>query len=151
MCSSKGLVVVGVEAAGGAGLVGGLVVPDGCGEGEESLQDPHGDAGGAAGAVIFEAELVFEGPDDGFDDLAQRSQEPLVGAWRFCGGGGAIPTAGRGGAHCGFSANKSSILTYSATTRVSKSGFMPRSSRIGGCFHLPILDTLNPPNADPTP
>ena len=38
MVSSKGLVVVGEEAAGGAGLLGGLVVPDGGGEGEESIQ-----------------------------------------------------------------------------------------------------------------
>jgi len=44
MVSSKGSVVVGDEGAGGAGLLGGLVVPDGCCEGEESLQDARGDA-----------------------------------------------------------------------------------------------------------
>ena len=47
---------------------------------------------------------------------------------------GTIPTAGRGGAHPGCATNRSSILTYSAVTRVSKFGFMPRSSRIGSCF-----------------
>ena len=36
--------VVGDEGSGGAGLLGGLVVPDCCGEGEESLQDARGDA-----------------------------------------------------------------------------------------------------------
>ena len=46
---------------------------------------------------------------------------------------GANPTAGRSGAHSGRAINKSSILTYSAVTRVSKSGFIPRSSRIGVC------------------
>lgn len=39
--------------------VGGLVVPDDGGEGEESLQDAGGDAGGGAPAVAFEAELGF--------------------------------------------------------------------------------------------
>ena len=53
--------VVGKQGAGGAWLLGGLVVPDRGGEGEESLQDARGDAGGGAPAVAFEAELGFEG------------------------------------------------------------------------------------------
>ena len=46
---------------------------------------------------------------------------------------GANPTTGRLGAHSGCAINKSSILTYSAVTRVSKYGFIPRSSGIGVC------------------
>ena len=44
MSSSKGLAAVGGEGAGWFGPVGGFVVPDGCGEGEESLGDAGGDA-----------------------------------------------------------------------------------------------------------
>jgi hypothetical protein len=52
-------------------LVGGFVVPDGGGEGEESLADAGGDALGFAAAVAFEIELGFEGLVDGFDDLSE--------------------------------------------------------------------------------
>ena len=89
MISSKGSVVVGDQGPGGAGLLGGLVVPDGCCAGEESLQYARGDAGAGAAAVAFEAELGFEGPVDRFDDLAQRAQEPPPGPGRLCFGGGA--------------------------------------------------------------
>ncbi len=53
MISSKGSVVVGGEGSCGSGLVGGLVVPDGCGEREESLQYSCGDALSGAAAVAF--------------------------------------------------------------------------------------------------
>ena len=43
---------------------------------------------------------------------------------------GANPTTGRCGANSGFCANRSSILTYSAVARVSKSGPMLRTSKI---------------------
>src|SRR5665809_104859 len=79
MISSKGLVVVGDERSGGSGLVGGFVMPDGGGEGEESLADACGDALGFAAAVAFEVELGFEGLVDGFDDLAEWSEESLQG------------------------------------------------------------------------
>lgn len=59
--SAKGLVVVAGEAADGAGLAGGFVVPDGCGEGEEALEDAGADAGWFSSAVAFEVELGFEG------------------------------------------------------------------------------------------
>jgi hypothetical protein len=36
-------------------------VPDRCGQGEDALQDPYGDAGDGAAAVVFEVELAFEG------------------------------------------------------------------------------------------
>ena len=84
MISSKGSVVVGEQGSGGSWLVGGLVVPDGGGEGEESLQDACGDAWAGASSVAFEAELGFEGLVDGLDDLAQRPREPLGGSWWFC-------------------------------------------------------------------
>ena len=88
MISSKGSVVVGGEGSGGAGLVGGLVATNGCGEREYSLQYACGDAGAGAAAVALEAELGFEGPVDRFDDLAQRSQELSPGPGWFCFGGG---------------------------------------------------------------
>ena len=81
--------VVGGQAAGGACFGGGLVVPDGGGEGEESLQDARYDARGGAPAVAFEAELGFEGPEDRFDDLAQRPQERPARSGGFCFDGGA--------------------------------------------------------------
>jgi len=87
---------------------------------------------------------------------------------------GAIPEAGRSGTHRGCATDKSSTVTYSAVTRVPKSGFMPRSSRIEGpsrprssrALHTPdhrglftpqILDTLtdlghpHPPQRGPHP
>ena len=60
------------------------------------MQDARGDAGAGAPAVAFEAELGFEGLVDGFDDLAQRPQEPLGGSWWFCFGGGADEGDARG-------------------------------------------------------
>jgi len=51
--------------------VGVVVVPDGGGECEESLEDSHGDALGAVTTVVFQAELAFQGVVDRFDDLAQ--------------------------------------------------------------------------------
>lgn len=52
-------------------MVGGFVVPDGGGEGEESLADAGGDALGFPAAVAFEVELGFEGLVDRFDDLTE--------------------------------------------------------------------------------
>lgn len=42
--------------------MGGLVVPDDCGEGEYSLEHAGGDTGWDAATVAFETELVLEGP-----------------------------------------------------------------------------------------
>ena len=53
------MVVVGDEYAGGSGLVGGFVVPDGGGEGEGWLRDSGGDAGRPSAAVTFEVESGF--------------------------------------------------------------------------------------------
>ena len=45
------------------------VVPDGRVEGQQALHDPGPQAGGGAAAVAFEAELVFQRPDDRLDPL----------------------------------------------------------------------------------
>ena len=73
MISSKGSVVVGDEGSGGAGLVGVFVVPDGCGESKEPLEDAGPDTVGFSCTVAFEVELGFEGLVDGFDDLSERA------------------------------------------------------------------------------
>jgi len=56
-------------------------VPDRGGECEESLENACADAGSGSSAVAFEVELGFEGLVDRFDDLTERSQEPLVRSW----------------------------------------------------------------------
>src|SRR5216684_8741362 len=71
MTNSKGSVVISQERA-LDGLAGGVVVPDGGGEGEDALQDADGDAVDGAAAVLLEVELAFEGVVDGLDDLAER-------------------------------------------------------------------------------
>ena len=60
--------VIGEQGAGGAWLLGGLVVPDRGGEGEESLQDAGGDAGGGDHVQADVALVGFragEGEGDG--------------------------------------------------------------------------------------
>src|SRR2546423_14074509 len=42
-------------------LSGAPVVPDRSGQGEDTLQDPDGNAGDGASAVLFKVELAFEG------------------------------------------------------------------------------------------
>ena len=54
MVGSKGSVVVGGEAARWAWAFGGLVVPDGGGECEESLRDAGADTGDGAASVVLE-------------------------------------------------------------------------------------------------
>jgi hypothetical protein len=58
MIDSKGSVVVGHERAHDR-LAGGVVVPDGGGEGEDALQDADGDAVNGPAAVLLEVELAF--------------------------------------------------------------------------------------------
>jgi hypothetical protein len=67
-------VVVGDQGSldGGAGLP---VVPDAGVEGEEPLDDAGLESCGDAAAVAFEAELAFQGPDDGLDALAEPVRE----------------------------------------------------------------------------
>src|SRR5258707_2200290 len=83
MIDSKALSVV----VGGQGshdrLAGVPVVPDRGGQGEDALQDPHGDAGDSAAAVLFKIELAFEGVVDRFDSLSYGAQQHPSGAWWF--------------------------------------------------------------------
>lgn len=53
--------VLGGQGAGGAGLVGGFVVPDGSGEGEKPLAHAGPDTVGFSCTVAFKVELGFEG------------------------------------------------------------------------------------------
>jgi hypothetical protein len=56
-------------------LAGVVVVPDGCGEGEDALQDADGHAAGGAAVVPFKVELALEGLIDRLDDLPQRLEQ----------------------------------------------------------------------------
>jgi hypothetical protein len=47
-----------------------VVVPDGCSQGQDALQDPDHDSGGCVAAVTFEVKLGLEGLVDRFDGLA---------------------------------------------------------------------------------
>src|SRR5580704_10011931 len=62
-------------AAGSAELV---VEADGGCEGEEALEDAFSEAWEAAGAVAFEGEEVFAGPEDGFDPLPDWGEVKAV-------------------------------------------------------------------------
>jgi hypothetical protein len=53
-----------------------VVVPDGRGEGEQSLEDPGDHACRGVSAVSFEVELAFQGVVDRLDELMQRLEEP---------------------------------------------------------------------------
>jgi len=50
-------------------------VPDGGVERQQALHDPGPQPGGNLAAVAFEAELVFQRPDDRLDALAQPVRE----------------------------------------------------------------------------
>jgi hypothetical protein len=65
------------------------VVPDGGGEGEQSLGDSRGDAREGAPAVQLEVEMALEGVMNRLDELADRRLAPL-------GSGGASPHPRRG-------------------------------------------------------
>ena len=62
-----------------------VVVPDGGGEGQDSLQDADPDPGRRVSAVLFEVELAFEGVEDGFDPLADAAEVPEAGFLIFVG------------------------------------------------------------------
>src|SRR5579872_3329392 len=51
-----------------------VVEDDCCGEAEEALKDAFAEAREGAGAVAFEGEQVFAGPEDALDALADRRQ-----------------------------------------------------------------------------
>src|SRR3982751_6571542 len=70
----QGSVIVGGEAAGdgGADVV---VVPDGCGEGQDALPDADADSLGGMPAVLFEVELALEGVINRLDHLPEGFEE----------------------------------------------------------------------------
>lgn len=80
MTYSKGSVVVGHERA-HDGLAGVPVVPDGGGEGQDSLEDTDQDAVWGVSTMLFKSELPLEGVIDGFNGLADGVQECAAGAW----------------------------------------------------------------------
>src|ERR1700694_396176 len=67
--------VVDEGSAGAAELV---VEGDACGEAEEALKDAFANAAEGAGAVAFEGEQVFAGPEDRFDALADGGEVGAV-------------------------------------------------------------------------
>ncbi len=69
--------VVGDEAA-LVGSVGVPVVPDRCGQGEQSLGDSGEHPVGGASAVAFQAQLAFEGVVDGLDPLPDPAQAAVA-------------------------------------------------------------------------
>ncbi len=56
-----------------------VVEADGGGEGAEACEDSFSEAGEGAGAVAFEGEEVFAGPEDALDALCIP---PCRGRWR---------------------------------------------------------------------
>jgi hypothetical protein len=49
-------------------LAGAVVVPDRCGQGQDTLHDPDPNPGGGAAAVLFEIELPLQGVVDRLDE-----------------------------------------------------------------------------------
>ena len=79
MIDSKGwLVVVGGQGAQG-GVADEVVVPDGGCQGQDALGDAGCDAVDRTTFVALEVELVLEGVEDGFDDLADLLQRSGAG------------------------------------------------------------------------
>src|SRR5450631_1519139 len=61
------------------GLAGGVVVPDGGGQGKDALEHSDSNASWGVAAVLFQVKLAFEGVVDRFDDLAQRLEQVRTG------------------------------------------------------------------------
>src|SRR5665213_2030689 len=79
MTNSKGSsVVVGDERAQN-GLLTVMVVPDGGGQSQQSLQHPGHHALGSVSSVSLQVQLAFQGLVDRLDELAERLQEPCSG------------------------------------------------------------------------
>src|SRR6476620_5689254 len=67
-----------VGGEGSCWLVGEVVVPDPGGQREQSQADAGAESGQGAGAVAFEAELAFAGPDGRFDPLAHSAEAAVA-------------------------------------------------------------------------
>ena len=74
--------VVGEGAAGSSELV---VESDAGGEREEPCCDPGSQVGWCSGAVVLEAQEVFEGEEDGFDPLPDRREMDACVGFVFAG------------------------------------------------------------------
>src|ERR687890_751187 len=84
MVDSARLGAVVDERTGGASEL--VVEGDGGGQAAEALQDAFAQAGQGAGAVAFEGEQVFAGPEDRLDPLAQRRQMRAAGGFVLASG-----------------------------------------------------------------
>src|SRR5271168_5380749 len=60
-----------------------VVERDGGGEGAETREDAFSEAGEGAGAVAFEGEEVFAGPEDRLDALADRREMRTLAGFVF--------------------------------------------------------------------
>src|SRR4051812_44419262 len=93
MIDSKGSVVVGGQGSHDR-LSGVPVVPDRGGQGQDALQDPDGNAGDGASAVLFEVELALKvSLTDSMLWRTARSRPPpgRVGSVRYAGRTTVIP------------------------------------------------------------
>jgi hypothetical protein len=72
-------------------------VPDGGVECEDALAEACPESFGGAGVVAFEAELVFQGPDDRFDPLTQPGREHFGRWFAFVIAGGTDERVSQGG------------------------------------------------------
>src|SRR5215213_8967900 len=63
-----------------------VVEVDAGGEGEQALSDAGAEDAEGAGAVVFEAEEVFAGPEDRLDLLPDRRQVQVAVRFVFAGG-----------------------------------------------------------------
>src|SRR5258706_11058770 len=82
MIDSKGSVVE-CDQGSHDRLAGAPVVPDRGGQGEDALQDPHGDTGDGTAAMLLKIQLALEGLVDRFDALPYSTKQAATGAWRF--------------------------------------------------------------------
>ena len=78
MNDSKGSAMIEGDQRTQGRLAGVGVVPDGCRECQQPLEDPCEDAFIGAATVSLQVELALQGVIHGFDELAQGLQEPAV-------------------------------------------------------------------------
>jgi hypothetical protein len=79
MTNSKGSSVVVGDERPEDGLSAVMVVPDGRGQSQQSLQDPGHDTLDGVSSVSFQVELAFQGLVDRFDEFTEGLQEPCSG------------------------------------------------------------------------
>src|SRR6266852_7352628 len=87
MNDSKGSAVIEGDQGPQWRLAGMRVVPDGCRECQQPLEDPGEHAFIRSATVALKVELALQGVVHGFDELAQWLQEPAVGPCLLVGTG----------------------------------------------------------------